>query len=298
MNNDMFNGSSNSNKQAATRSMTATRDANNTPNRDMIIKGLDNPNAMDKFIRALGSKRKAEVFVQTIRNVVCDPQNKRLAECTPASVLNSCMAAAVTGLTIDPAFGKAAIVPYGNKATFMPMKNGLVELAKASQTIHGLNAGPLYEGDLSYYNEITSDFRFNEERHERKNLIGYFAWAREYPPAHLATTLPVEKWPQKLIWWSIEKLKAHGKQYSPSRNSQSSLWYTNFPAMAEKTMLKQLLNKWETLETVDGRLELAMRFMDSTPSSMDIEKAVPEYPETEIEEVDVEDVTGKGADDE
>jgi len=54
----------------------------------------------------------------------------------------------------------------------------------------------------------------------------------------------------KSLYMSVEELKDHAKKYSKSygydlrSGRKSSVWSTNFDAMAKKTVLKLLLSKW------------------------------------------------------
>ena len=97
------------NRMKSAQSMSVTNGArNNVPNARAITNKLWRPDIQSKFEAVLGDKTPA--FLQTVANVVLDPANYKLAECEPDSVLRSCMACAVTGLTIDPALGQAAVV--------------------------------------------------------------------------------------------------------------------------------------------------------------------------------------------
>ena len=64
--------------------------------------------------------------------------------------------------------------------------------------------------------------------------------------------------------------------------------------MAEKTVLKQILTKWGSLDTqANSRLFLALKYDQAPPSSMDIETAMPIYAENQIEDQEAEEVTNE-----
>ena len=49
---------------------------------------------------------------------------------------------------------------------------------------------------------------------------------------------------------TVEELQAHGAKYSKTYKSGSSVWKTDFAAMASKTVLKLLLNRYAPLDIV------------------------------------------------
>lgn len=251
--------------------------ATQTPNHKLILSSLEDKGTVAAFDKVMGDK--TPIFIQTVRNVLLAPQNKKLRECTPNSVIRSCMACAVTGLSIDPAFGQAAIVPFGSTATFMPMKNGLVQLANNTGLISRLNAGPVYEGDIKAFNPFTGDYEYNTEPHERDIVVGYMAYLRFLNGG------------DHYLYMTVEELQAHGKKYSKSYYRTDGLWATNFPAMAEKTVIRQILTKWASFDTMaNTKLLQALKFDMSTPSSMDIEDAVPLYADSVETDAKIEDV--------
>lgn len=252
------------------------------PNKVKILSELNKADNINAFSRVLGDK--TPMFIQTVRNVLLSPNNKKLLECSANSILRSCMACAVTGLTIDPAFGQAAIVPFNSKsglpqATFMPMKNGLVHLANNTGMFRKINAEPVYEGYIKEYNPITNTITWDFEKMfylklnpEERILIGYSSY------------IEMLNGYEHTMFWTVDEIKAHGRRYSKTFNRSDSLWNTNFPAMAEKTMIKQNLNKWGSLDSMpNSKLWLAMKFDQATPNSMDIESAVASYPDSVID---------------
>ncbi|WDU84563.1 recombinase RecT [Caloramator sp. Dgby_cultured_2] len=50
---------------------------------------------------------------------------------------------------------------------------------------------------------------------------------------------------EKVVYWPIEKVIAHGQRYSKTFNNGP--WKTNFDEMAKKTVLKNTLSKWGIL---------------------------------------------------
>lgn len=271
-----------------------------TPNLQSILGMLENKDGeVQKRLTNLMGDR-AMMFTQAVRNVLIAPENKALRECDAKSIMRSCMACATSGLTLDPAFGQAAIVPFTQtkyingaevkvkKAVFMPMKNGIIQLANNSGMIQRIMASPVYEGDIRSYNPFTGDMEYNQEPHERTKLIGYMAYLRFINGA------------DHYVYMTVQELEDHGRKYSQTFYKKSGLWQTNKTAMYEKTVLKRLLTKWGSLDTMaNARLMMALKFDMATPSDLDIDNAKPEYVdgteynEVAVEEQEAEDVTDK-----
>lgn len=102
------------------------------------------PRVVERFEKITGSDRAAQMFVGNILSVVNG--NTTLKSCTPESIVGCAMMAASLGLSIDPSFGQAAILPYNGKAQFQMMVAGYKYLAKKSGLIKDMSAIPVYGG--------------------------------------------------------------------------------------------------------------------------------------------------------
>ena len=54
---------------------------------------------------------------------------------------------------------------------------------------------------------------------------------------------------EKTVFWTKERVQAHGKKYSQSFSSKYSPWQSDFDAMARKTVLKHMLSTYAPLST-------------------------------------------------
>lgn len=249
-----------------------------TPAQKGILESLEEAKTDKRLLDVMGVKTPA--FIQTVRNLVVDPKNKMLARCNPKSILRAAMACAVSGLDLDPSLGQAAIVPFGDSATFMPMRNGLIRLARRSPHIAKIHTSAVYEGDIASYNPFTNELIYNQEPHERKILIGYMAYVE------------FKNGGSHMLYMTIDQIKAHMERYSKNYKNPTSLWKTNFPAMAEKTVLKQLLIKWAGVSTHDeSELAQALKYDGSAANDLDLdgEMEYPDGTDNEIIETDYED---------
>lgn len=103
-----------------------------------------------EFGRALGKLIPTEKFVRIALTSM--QRNPKLLECTQTSVLGALMESAQMGL--EPDGRHAALVPYGRECKFVPMYQGLVQLAYRSglvssvrsQVVRGKDTFELVEG--------------------------------------------------------------------------------------------------------------------------------------------------------
>ena len=84
-------------------------------------------------------------LIKTACLLAASKNGAAIAKCTPESILRAVVDCARFG--IDPAFGRAYIVPYANEAELQLGYLGLIELAKRSGEIKSITAELVQEGD-------------------------------------------------------------------------------------------------------------------------------------------------------
>lgn len=193
----------------------------------------------NRFHEVLG--KKATQFTSALLSVYNG--NEQLQQCDPRSILGAAGLAATVDLSLTPSLGQAYIVPYKSKgvyrAQFQIGKRGLVQLAHRTGRYTALHAGKVYEGELKGFDPFTGTPIQGERQSD--NVIGYIAYMR--------LVNGFEKW----VYMTVAEIEAHAEKYSQSYRADkskgwsSSPWTTNFDAMAEKTVLKKLLNAWGVL---------------------------------------------------
>ena len=164
--------------------------------------------------------------------------NVDLQNCTPESILGSCLKAASLKLPVDPSFGQSYIIPYKDTATFQIGYKGYLQLAIRSGLYRKINVCDIRVGEIVEIDEFNEVYKFSkipdDKKREDAAVVGYFGF------------FEMDNF-KKSIYWSVEKIKSHAKKYSTSYNSPSSPWRSNFDNMAKKTVLKELLSKWGIL---------------------------------------------------
>lgn len=181
--------------------------------------------------------RDAAGFMQSLLTIYNG--NDQLKTCNATSILAAAGLAATLHLSISPSLGHAYIVPFKGKATLQLGWKGFVQLAHRTGKYTALHSGIVKEGEIRGVDCITGDLITGEKISEK--IVGYAAFFR------------LTNGFQKSLYMTVEEIQAHAERYSQSysydlRNGKkSSVWSTNFDAMAKKTVLKLLLNQWGVL---------------------------------------------------
>lgn len=178
-------------------------------------------------------KDRAAGFMANLAVVVAN--NDMLKKCDPVSVVSAAVIGASIELPVDPNFGFAAIVPYGQKAQFQIMYKGFVQLAIRSGQYLTINSAPIFEGELVKIDRVKGEYTFDYDKKVSDKIIGYAAYFK------LINGF------EKTLYMTVAEVKSHGLKYSKSFQKGFGMWVDNFDGMALKTVLKRLLNKWGIL---------------------------------------------------
>lgn len=156
-----------------------------------------------------------------------------LQKCDPNKVVLEALKAATLKLPINKSLGFAYIIPYGNTPTMQLGYKGIIQLAQRTGRYKYINAGEVYEGESVSYNRITGMLEISGEATSDK-VIGYFAYFQ------LLNGF------EKAMYWSTERVIAHAKKFSQAYKAgkKDSPWFTNFDAMALKTVLKSIITRY------------------------------------------------------
>ena len=223
---------------------------------------------MKKFSDMLGEKAAQRFVASVLTAVMAEP---KLQACTPASVYLAAVRSATLGLSVDPAYGQAYLVSYGNVCTFMPGYKGFID--KASENGIGCHVTEIYSNEKIETNIMTGEVRINGgngfwrtiEQSTGSNGIevsGYLAswWDVKNPNSG-------EK---HFLYMTVAEIEEYAEMYSPSYpfdpnktnkwgkviNAESP-WNKNKLSrkeMFKKTVLKRLLRKTAPLNPVVSRL--------------------------------------------
>lgn len=208
-----------------------------------------------KFSDMLGEKQAQKFVASVLTAVMAEP---KLQACTPSSIYLAAVRSATLGLSVDPAYGQAYLVAYGNVCTFMPGYKGFRD--KASENGIGCHVTEIYNNEKIETNLMTGEVRINGgngfwrqiEQTVGSNgveISGYLAswWDVKNPNSG-------EK---HFLYMTVADIEEYGKTYAPAYKKPDSPWNKNKLSRAEmfkKTVLKRLLRKTAPLNPVVSRL--------------------------------------------
>ena len=164
--------------------------------------------------------------------------DKTLQLCDPKNVVMEALKAASLKLPINKQLGFAWIVPYrdGKTGQYIPAfqlgYKGYIQLCMRTGAYKYINADVVYEGELIKHDKLTGEIEIDPAQRKSDKKIGYFAFIETLNGF------------RKTLYMSVEEVTNHAQQYSKSFGHASSVWATDFDAMALKTCLRLLLSKY------------------------------------------------------
>lgn len=219
---------------------------------------------MQRMIGAAFNGNQNAMMAFTSNLMAVATTNTALRDCDPASLVSVGLQANSLNLSMSPTLGEAYAVPYGNVAQFQVGKNGLVQLAIRTGQYLDIDSMTVHQGEYKGRDKHTGKFVFefieDDEQREKLPVVGYMAYFEMLNGF------------RKTVYFSKEKVYGWAKRYSKAFDEElfrkyekyletgegltdrelqkcSGPWYSNFNAMGEKTVLKQLLLKWGAKST-------------------------------------------------
>lgn len=165
--------------------------------------------------------------------------DKLLADCNSYELYNCCLMAAALKLPFNKDLGQAWIIAYGGKPQLQIGWKGFVQLAQRSGTFRTINCTDVKAGEIKNNDRLTGKIEFewiqDDKERAKTETIGYVA--------HFELLNGFEK----TLYMNETELEEHAKKYSQSYKKGYGVWKDNFDAMARKTVLKLILNRYAPL---------------------------------------------------
>lgn len=253
-------------------------------NKPNSVKGLlDSPVVKNKFKDLL--KNKAAQFTSSLITLVNN--DSYLSDADPMSIITGAMQAAQLDLPLEKQFGFAYLVPFntkeGNrwvkKAQFVLGYRGYIQLAMRSGQYRSINVGTIYEGQLKGWNPLTEELEFDPEAKESDEVVGYFGYFKMLNGF------------EKTVFWTKENVEQHRINNSKNRDKKAltGVWASNYDAMAQKTVLRNLLSKWGIL-SIEMQKAILTDESDADEQEVDIKDVTNDVESNVIEAINTENV--------
>ena len=192
---------------------------------------LQSPLFQTALNRSIQDPERIRRFMSAIISAVAT--NSELEQCEHKTILSAALLGETLNLSPSPQLGQYYMVPFNGKAVFIPGYKGYYELALRSGQYRRLNAVEVKMGELISYDPFEEVAVFqpiqDPVKREVAETIGYYAYYE------------LTNGFRRTLYWSKEKMYAHGKRYSKAFNKADSFWQKDFDVMAKKTMYRQLL---------------------------------------------------------
>ncbi|WP_051533399.1 recombinase RecT [Anaerovibrio sp. RM50] len=210
---------------------------------------LTNSLAREKFEQVLD--KGANGFIVSLTSLV--KSDNMLAQANPKTIMSAAMTAATLKLPINPSLGLAYIIPYRHKdkngnyvvdAQFQMGYKGFVQLAERTGQYRTINATVIREGEIEDIDIITGEIKRGKRKSDK--VVGYAAYIKFVNGF------------EKTLYMTKEDMTAHAKKYSQSFQKGFGPWKDNFDAMAQKTVLKQLISKYGIMSIDMQSSDMAM----------------------------------------
>jgi len=200
-------------------------------------------------------KENAGAFVASIIDLY--NTDRTLQMCEPKNVVMEALKAASLKLPINKQLGFAWIVPYrdGRTGQYIPTfqlgYKGYIQLCMRTGAYRYINADVVYEGELVKHDKLTGEIEIDTEQRKSDKKIGYFAFIETLNGF------------RKTLYMTVEEVTKHAQQYSKSFSHASSVWATDFDAMALKTCLRLLLSKYGVMS-----VEMQRAYIDDSADTV------------------------------
>lgn len=208
-----------------------------------------------RFSDMLGEKQ-AQRFVASVLTAVM--ADSKLQACSAQSIYLAAVRSATLGLSVDPAYGQAYLVAYGNVCTFMPGYKGFRD--KASENGIGCHVTEIYDNEKVETNIMTGEVRINGGN-------GFWRSSEQTTGSngHIVTGYMATWWDVKnpksgekhFLYMTVAEIEEYAKTFAPAYDRKDSPWNKNKLTrieMMKKTVLKRLLRKTAPLNPVVSRL--------------------------------------------
>lgn len=190
--------------------------------------------------------------------LACNGNNVKLFEADPESLIAAINEAAGYGWEVGGVLAQAYLVPYAGSVQMQPGYKGLLDLAYRGGQVLSVTCECVHEGD---------DFRYVSGDDERIDHTPTLDANRHMRPIkYVYAVVRLKSGGAVRAVMTREAIDAHKEAYSKAWNRSDSAWRTNWPAMAKKTVLKQVLLRGGVPMSMETQ-RLVQREYDDTPEA-------------------------------
>lgn len=179
-----------------------------------------------------------------------------LMKCNPEKLMAEAIKAASIKLPLNKQLGYAYLVAYGTVPTMIIGYRGYIQLAMRTGQYRYINADIVYEGELTRKDKLTGAISLDGEK-TSETVIGYFAhfellngctktlyMTLEDMVNFARTYAPIWAKKEENQKPSVQTLMDRAQEQAQNGPEPGVGWWSNFNAMARKTVLRHLLSQY------------------------------------------------------
>lgn len=199
-------------------------------------------------------KENAGTFNTSLMELITSDAN--LMKCDPKKLMAEAVKAASIKLPLNKQLGYAYLVPYGTTPNMIIGYRGYIQLAMRTGQYRYINADIVYEGELSHKDKLTGAITLDGDK-TSETVIGYFAHFELLNGCCKTLYMTLDEMANYALTYSPSwaKKKANEKPSAESLMERAQAqaqngpepgvgWWSNFNAMARKTVLRRLLSQY------------------------------------------------------
>ena len=179
--------------------------------------------------------------------------NPALLECTRLSLINAVIQSIGLGLEVNTTLGEAYIIPFKERATFIPGYKGLVELMIRSGRVVAVQAFTVHVLDEFDHTIGSVPVHRRPKSGDRGDIIG--AWAM----------VIMSNGTQVADYMDMGEINAI-RDNSPGYKQHDSPWKTHYGEMARKTVVRRIAK----MMPKSGSIQRALDVEDYEPNDSDV----------------------------
>lgn len=228
-----------------------------------ITKLVNDPGFIEKTKKQLGEG--SQQFLSSVLTLA--NSSDAIKSLDPIKLYNTCLMAAALKLPFNQNLGQAYIIPYKGVPQLQIGWKGFVQLAQRSGQFKTINCTDVKAGEIKEYDRLTGEVQYDWIQDDAERLqmetVGYVAY------------FELLNGFSKSLYMTVEKLKQHAGKYSQTYKTGKGVWVDNFDAMAQKTVIKLLLNKYAPLsidmqKAIEYDQQADDEYADNRPPRVDI----------------------------
>jgi recombination protein RecT len=199
-------------------------------------------------------KENAGTFNTSLMELITSDAN--LMKCDPKKLMAEAVKAASIKLPLNKQLGYAYLVPYGTTPNMIIGYRGYIQLAMRTGQYRYINADVVYEGELSHKDKLTGAITLDGEK-TSETVVGYFAHFELLNGCCKTLYMSIDEMANYALTYSgawakkpkdqkpsAEKLMERAQVQAQNGPEPGVGWWSNFNAMARKTVLRRLLSQY------------------------------------------------------